>query len=59
MNKLMKALASSRRAHTVMVSSDGPALKFSFEDDDGKLTTVTLYDTDTNTTPVITKTERL
>lgn len=59
MKKMMKAVSLSRRAYNILISVDGPSLKFSFEDDDGKLTTVTLFDEDIKSTPTITKTERL
>ena len=57
--KLNKTIALSRSATTFTVSVDGPKLLIHYTGDDGKLVTVTLFDSHINTMPTITKTDYL
>lgn len=57
--KLTKELEKSNRAHTILLSTDGPKTNFSYEGQDGKLVTITLFDSDSGIKPIITKTETL
>lgn len=59
LNKLFKELGKSRYATYVNVSIDGPRINFSFEGQDGKLVTVTVYTADSKISPTITRTETL
>lgn len=59
LEKLMKSVRSSRSATYVTVSIDGPKLLFSFQDDAGKLLTVTLFDENLKVSPTVTRTESL
>lgn len=57
--KLIKTIRQSRHAAYITVSIDGPKIKFSFTGDDGRLVTVTLYDSDMKIAPTLTRTESL
>lgn len=59
MEKLYVQLKQSRRVTYIQVSIDGPKLLFSFEDDNGKLLTVTLFDENLKVSPTVTRTEVL
>lgn len=58
-NRLTKELEKSTRAHTIQLSVDGPKVNFSYEGQDGRLVTITLFDSDSGIKPIITKTETL
>jgi hypothetical protein len=57
--KLMESIKKSRRATTFQVQMDGPKLLVSYEGDDATVTTVTLFDESTRTSPTISRTEFL
>jgi hypothetical protein len=57
--KFMDAASKSRRAMTVVVSMDGPKLLLSYDGDDSTITTVTIFDEETRTSPTISRTETL
>jgi hypothetical protein len=59
LTKLVKTVMSSRYATYVNVDLDGQRIRFTFEDDNGKLVTVTLFDTGTKVSPTVTRTESL
>lgn len=59
LNKLVKKMALSRSATTFTISIDGPKLLVNYSDDDGKLITITLFDSKVHTIPTITKTDYL
>jgi hypothetical protein len=55
LEKLVKEVRASRMVTYINVALDGPALKFSFENDSGRLVTVTLFDEDLKTPPTLTE----
>lgn len=57
--KLAKKVEQSKFCSFINVSVDGPKLCFSFEDADGRLCTVTIFDSSAQTFATITKTEML
>ncbi len=59
LNKLHKTISLCKSAVTFTVSMDGPKLLVNYTGDDGKLVTVTLFNTEANSTPTITKTDYL
>lgn len=59
LKKLAKRLESSKYAAFVQISMDGPKISFTFEDIDGKLSVVNLFDTSTQVSASITRTESL
>ena len=59
LEKLHKAISLSRSPSTFTLSSDGPKIMISYTGDDGKLVSITLFDSNTSTVPTITKTDYL
>lgn len=59
LKKLLDAVLKSRRATTFQMSMDGPKLLVSYDGDDGKVTTVTLFDESVKSSPTISRTEFL
>jgi type IV secretory pathway ATPase VirB11/archaellum biosynthesis ATPase len=59
LDKLMKEIKASRRVSYINISSDGPTLKFSFENDIGRLVTVTLFDESRSCAPTLAESRSL
>jgi hypothetical protein len=57
--KTLKTLSMSRNPITFNASLDGPKLLISWVGDDGKLVCVTLFPSEINNKPTITKTDYL
>lgn len=57
--KLYKTISLCRSATTFTVSMDGPKLNFCYSDDNNKTVIITLFNSEANSTPVISKTEYL
>lgn len=59
LEKMIKVLRQNRMASYVHLAVDGPAVKFSFPDDSGKLLTVTIFDDTLSVSPTVTRTETI
>jgi hypothetical protein len=59
LEKVISAIRASRNSSYITILADGPKILFTFTGDDGKLVTVTLFDTAHRIAPTITRTESL
>ena len=57
--KAAELLTKNKTAVFVNVTMEGPRINLTFTSDDGKLTTVTLFDTKTQARATVTKAEEL
>lgn len=59
LEKLLKEVRKSNRVAYVNIFTDGPSIKFQFENDQGRLTTVTIFDESKQTAPTASETRSL